>query len=180
MQHFKVANIQGPILLRGWDTYTAKGEEGGPDAEPACDGHEEASAWDEHPDSLASMSNLASTYCNQGRWKEAEVLEVLVIQTRIRVFGEEHPHSLTTMGNLASTYRNQGQLKDAEELEMLVMEVMKRVLGKEHPDSLTSMANLASTYRHQGRWKEAEELQVLRGRGYLARNIPTHSRAWAT
>ncbi|OCK72799.1 hypothetical protein K432DRAFT_430890, partial [Lepidopterella palustris CBS 459.81] len=30
---------------------------------------------DEHPDTLLSMGNLASTYRNQGRWKEAEELE---------------------------------------------------------------------------------------------------------
>ena len=29
---------------------------------------------EEHPDTLASMGNLASTYQNQGRWKEAEKL----------------------------------------------------------------------------------------------------------
>jgi len=26
----------------------------------------------EHPDALTSMANLASTYCNQGRWNEAD------------------------------------------------------------------------------------------------------------
>jgi Tetratricopeptide repeat len=30
----------------------------------------------EHPDTLTSMANLASTYGNQGRWKEAEELFV--------------------------------------------------------------------------------------------------------
>jgi Tetratricopeptide repeat len=31
---------------------------------------------EEHPDTLTSMNNLASTYRDQGRWKEAEELEV--------------------------------------------------------------------------------------------------------
>jgi len=48
---------------------------------------------------LISVGNLASTYWNQGRWKEAEKLQVLVMGTMKRVFGEEHPHSLTSMGN---------------------------------------------------------------------------------
>jgi Tetratricopeptide repeat len=39
----------------------------------------------EHPDTLTSMANLASTYSDQGRWKEAEDLEVQVIETRKRV-----------------------------------------------------------------------------------------------
>jgi hypothetical protein len=29
----------------------------------------------EHPDTLTSMANLASTYRNQGRWKEPEELQ---------------------------------------------------------------------------------------------------------
>jgi len=36
-------------------------------------------------------------YRNQGRWKEAEELEVLVMETTKRVLGEEHPDSLTSM-----------------------------------------------------------------------------------
>jgi hypothetical protein len=30
---------------------------------------------EDHPDTLSSMANLAATYRNQGRWKDAEVLE---------------------------------------------------------------------------------------------------------
>ena len=33
----------------------------------------------EHPDTLISMANLASTYKDQGRWIEAEQLEVQVM-----------------------------------------------------------------------------------------------------
>ncbi|KAK1839854.1 Kinesin light chain 5, partial [Colletotrichum chrysophilum] len=98
----------------------------------------------EHPSTLTSMANLASTYSSQGRWKKAEELEVQVMETRKRVLGEEHPNTLTSMANLASTFWNQGRWKEAEELEVRVMETRKRVLGEEHPDTLTSMANLAS------------------------------------
>jgi hypothetical protein len=31
---------------------------------------------EEHPDTLTTVANLASTYRNQGLWKEAEELEV--------------------------------------------------------------------------------------------------------
>ncbi|KAJ4160360.1 hypothetical protein NW754_003485 [Fusarium falciforme] len=106
------------------------------------------------------VSNLASTFWNQGRWKKAEELEVGVMETMKRVLGEEHPDTLTSMNNLASIFWNQGRWKEAEELQVGVMETRKRVLGEEHPSTLTSMANLASIFRNQGRWKEAEELQV--------------------
>ncbi|KAI9777909.1 MAG: hypothetical protein M1816_004381 [Peltula sp. TS41687] len=114
----------------------------------------------EHPDTLISMSSLASTYSRQGRWKEAEELGVQVMETRKRVLGQEHPDTLSSIANLASTYRGQGRWKEAEELEVQVIETTKKVLGLEHPDTLSSMNNLASTYMSQGRWKDAEELLV--------------------
>ena len=63
--------------------------------------------------------------------KEAEELEVQVMETRKQVLGEEHPDSLKSMANLASTYHSQGQWKEADELEELVMETRKQVLGEE-------------------------------------------------
>jgi putative hemolysin len=70
----------------------------------------------EHPDTLTSMANLASTYHNQGRWNEAEKLEVQVMETRKTVLGAEHPDTLTSMANLASTYQHQGRWNEAEKL----------------------------------------------------------------
>jgi len=59
----------------------------------------------EHPDTLSSMANLASTYRNQGRWKEAEGLELQVMETRKRVLGQEHPDTVASMANLAPHVR---------------------------------------------------------------------------
>ena len=49
---------------------------------------------------LWSMAMVAFTYRNQGRWTEAEQLEVEVMETRKAVLGEEHADTLTSMGNL--------------------------------------------------------------------------------
>ena len=57
-------------------------------------------------------NNLASAFWNQGRWKEAEELEVQVMEVRKRVLGQEHPDTLTSMGNLASTFSYQGRWKE--------------------------------------------------------------------
>ena len=103
---------------------------------------------------------IGRVYDEEGRWKEAEELQVQVMETGSRVLGKEHPDTLTSIANLASTYSNQGRWKEAEELQVQVMETSSRVLGEEHPSTLISMANLASTYSNQGRWKEAEELEV--------------------
>jgi tetratricopeptide (TPR) repeat protein len=115
---------------------------------------------DMYPDTLSSMANLASTYWNQGRWGDAEKLQVEVMKTSQRVLGDEHPDTLTSMHNLALTYWNQGRWGKAKKLQVEVMKTRKRVLGDQHPSTLSSMNNLASTYWNQRRWEEAEKLEV--------------------
>ena len=61
-----------------------------------------------HPDTLASMANVASTYRNQGQCKEAEKLEIQMMETTSKVQGKEHSEMLTAMANLASMYSYQG------------------------------------------------------------------------
>jgi hypothetical protein len=58
----------------------------------------------DHPSTLTSMGNLASTLWNQGRLQAAEELELQVLDTRKVKLGADHPDTLTSMGNLAYTY----------------------------------------------------------------------------
>jgi Cdc6-like AAA superfamily ATPase len=102
----------------------------------------------------------ATALSSDGWYKESEELEVQVIQTRNRLFGNEHASTLTSMSNLATTYCYQGRWREAEELQKQVIQTKKRVLRDEDPSMLFSMADLASMYSNQGRWNEAEELQV--------------------
>jgi tetratricopeptide (TPR) repeat protein len=117
-------------------------------------------ADDYNEERIRLASKCATTLFSDGRYKEAEELQVQVMQTKKRVLTDEHPETLTSMHNLALTYEVQGRLKEAEELQVQVVQTKKRVLTNEHPNTLTSMNNLASTYMDLGRWKEAEELQV--------------------
>ncbi|KAK3937543.1 kinesin light chain 3 [Diplogelasinospora grovesii] len=80
---------------------------------------------EEHPDTLTSMANLASTVL--GEEHPDTLISEANLASTLRVLGEEHPDTLASMANLASTLR---------------------VLGEEHPDTLTNEANLASTYRN--------------------------------
>ena len=97
----------------------------------------------EHPSTLTNMANLASTYRNQGRWKEAEELFMQVMETFKRVLGAEHPDTLTTMNNLAFTWKGQGRDADAITLMMDCVRLRRRVLGTEHPHSVSSSKVLA-------------------------------------
>ncbi|KAJ5320611.1 hypothetical protein PENANT_c033G05358 [Penicillium antarcticum] len=114
----------------------------------------------EDEDTLNSTAMLAVAYRLEGRWHEAEQLEVQVIETRKTKLGADHPSTLTSIANLAFTLWNQGRWEEAEQLEMQVIETRKTKLGADHPDTLTSIGNLASTLWNQGRWEEAEQLFV--------------------
>ena len=65
----------------------------------------------EHPSTLTSMAHFASIYRNEGRWKEAEELELQVMETSSRVLGLEHPNTLTSVASLALTFWYQGRWK---------------------------------------------------------------------
>jgi hypothetical protein len=108
-------------------------------------------AVDDDEERLQLASRCATTLSSDGRYEEAEELQVQVMQGMKRVLDDEHPDTLTSMGNLASTYWNQGRWDDAEKLDVQVMETRKTKLGADHPDTLSSMANLAFTWKAQGR-----------------------------
>ena len=91
-----------------------------------------------------------------GDWKNAEELEVQVMDMSKKMLDAEHPDTLKDMSNLAMTYYNQGRWNEAEQLQVQVMDMSKKVLGAEHPDTLTIISNLAYTHQNKGRWNEAE------------------------
>jgi Tetratricopeptide repeat len=62
------------------------------------------------------MANLAAIYGQQGRWNEAETLQVDVVELRKRLLGAEHPDTLKSMADLAATYRQQIRWNEAEAL----------------------------------------------------------------
>ena len=96
----------------------------------------------EHPHTLTSMGNLASTYWEQSRWEEAEMLHVQVLETRKRVLGAEHPHTLTNMSNLAIMWKSQGRDSEALNLMEECVKLRTRILGSEHEHTLCSSTEL--------------------------------------
>jgi tetratricopeptide (TPR) repeat protein len=113
---------------------------------------------EDHPHTLASMSNLASTLGLLGRFSEAERIESEVLEKRRRVLGEDHPDTLMSIGNLAKTLHSLGRLNAALKMEAELLQKHIRILGEDHPDTLTTMNNLALTLRSLGRLDEAEKM----------------------
>ncbi|KAI0437652.1 hypothetical protein F4803DRAFT_565895 [Xylaria telfairii] len=139
------------ILHRAGSLYCLRGQQGLAEKfeTQATDIRREVLGQD-HPDTLSSMNNLASTYWNQGRWKEAEslgvqVLErpeslgVQVLERRKTILGPDHPDTLNSMNNLACTWKEQGRIDDAIRLMENCVEARLRVLGQDHPNTVASL-----------------------------------------
>ena len=136
----------------------------------------------EHPDTLASMNNLANVYLVQGHYDQARTLHEQALAARQRVLGAEHPDTLTSMANLANVYLSQGHYDQAQSLSEQALAARQRVLGAEHPDTLDSMNNLANVYSRQGYYDQAQSLYERAAAGlermFLA--IPTPKEPAAT
>ncbi|KAK3364215.1 hypothetical protein B0T25DRAFT_529588 [Lasiosphaeria hispida] len=96
------------------------------------------------------MASLAVTLWNQGRWEEAEKLEVQVMETSKTKLGANHPDTLSSMANLAFTWKGQGRHADALALMEDCAQARRRVIGEEHPYTLSSLAAVAD-------WRGEEE-----------------------
>ena len=90
----------------------------------------------DHPDTLASVNNLANCFKARGQLKDAEALFRRALEARERTLGAEHPDTLTSVNNLAICLKDMGQLKDAETLFRRALEARERTLGADHPDTL--------------------------------------------
>ncbi|KAJ6547910.1 hypothetical protein DFH09DRAFT_631922 [Mycena vulgaris] len=106
-------------------------------------------------------SDYGRLYYYAGRLKDAEQLDLAVLEHRGSVLGEDHLDTLYAMAALALTYTELGKLQEAEELSAVVLEKMRKILGEDHPETLHAMGNLALTYVKLGKLQEAEELEVV-------------------
>ena len=120
----------------------------------------------DHPDTLASMNNLAAVLQKQGELAAARQLHERVLTTARRVLGGDHPSTLASLNNLAAVLQDQGDLVAARSLYEQVLDARRRVLGGDHPSVLASMNNLATVLQDQGDLVAARSLyeQVLDAR----------------
>jgi hypothetical protein len=88
------------------------------------------------------MNNLAGTYETQGRYKEAETLNLQVLEIRKRVLGAEHPDALVSMHNLAVVFGEQGRYSEASKLMEECVQLRTRILGQQHPRTFSSASAL--------------------------------------
>ncbi len=132
-----------------------------PEAEPlyqrALAIREKASGPD-HPQTAASLNNLAQLYSDQGRYDEAEPLCQRALAIKENALGPYHPDTATSLNNLAGLYLGQGRYAEAEPLFKRALAIREKESGPDHPNTAQSLNNLAQLYSDQGRYAEAEPL----------------------
>ena len=134
----------------------------------------------DHPDTLRSMNNLATSYYSLGRHAEALKLHEETLALRKAKLGPDHPDTLASMNNLAASYYSLGRHAEALKLCEETLALRKAKLGPDHPDTLLSMNNLAAAttaWAGTPRPSSSTRRRWRCGRRSWAPTTPTRSRA---
>jgi serine/threonine protein kinase len=111
-----------------------------------------------HPDTLASMHELAGAYGWAGRILDAIALCQHIQESQKARFGPDHPDTLAAVAGLAEAYRFAGQWDKSTPLVEQLLEKRRAICGPTHPDTVGTMHNLAMNYAHVGRFAESMAL----------------------
>ncbi|GFR47384.1 hypothetical protein Agub_g9098 [Astrephomene gubernaculifera] len=109
----------------------------------------------EHPDTISSLSYLASCIQNQS---EAEPMYQRVQELSTKVLGEDHPFTIRSINSLANCIINRGKYSAAEPLYRQALNLSTKVLGLKHPDTISFTHNLANCLLNQRKYGEAEPM----------------------
>jgi serine/threonine protein kinase/tetratricopeptide (TPR) repeat protein len=112
----------------------------------------------DHPDTLASMLNLAAGYDGLGRHDDALRLREETLALMKAKLGPDDPKTLGAMNNLALSYTVFGRHDEALKLHEEGLALRKAKFGPNHGKTLGSMNNLALSYSHFGRHMDALKL----------------------
>ncbi len=113
----------------------------------------------DHPDTLATMSELGYTLCEEKKnCAEGVRLNREVLEKQKRRLGPEAFYTLVTMDNLAILLAEDGRPVEAEKLQQEALEIHLRVFGPENLGTINAMTNLAEFQRDLGQDEEAKNL----------------------
>jgi tetratricopeptide (TPR) repeat protein len=108
-----------------------------------------------HPNTGASLNNLAILLQVQGKLADARPLFERALAIHEAAYGPDHPEVATDLNNLADLLQAQGELAAARPLLNRALAIRERVLGPDHPDTAISLNNLASLLQAQGKLADA-------------------------
>src|SRR6266508_6547966 len=118
----------------------------------------EARLGPDHPDTAASLSDLAFVLCDQGDLDHARTLQERALHIREARLGADHPHTATTLPALALVLHDQGDLDHARSLLQRALAIRETHLGADHPTTAYSVNHLATVVHDQDDLDHARSL----------------------
>jgi tetratricopeptide (TPR) repeat protein len=123
-----------------------------------CLEHCEKRVGTHHPDTAASLNNLAKLLLATNQLEEAEPLMRRALAIDEANYGPDHPEVATNLNNLAQLLKTTNQLEEAEPLMRRVLAIDGANYGPEAPDVAIDLNNLARLLQDTNRLSEAEPL----------------------
>ena len=102
--------------------------------------------------------NLANVYKDEGRYAEAEPLDLRSLAIYKKALGPEHREVGRALNNLGLLHENAGRYADAEPIFKQALAIREKALGPDHPEVANTLNNLASLYDRLQRYQDAEPL----------------------
>jgi tetratricopeptide (TPR) repeat protein len=109
----------------------------------------------DHPDTAASLNNLAVLLENVGDLQGSRPLKERALAIYEKALGPDHPHTATTLDNLGSVLESQGDFAGARPYLERALAVREKALGPDHPDTALSLNNLGHLLKMRGDLAEA-------------------------
>jgi tetratricopeptide (TPR) repeat protein len=121
---------------------------------------------DDHPNTLSSISNLATLHTDIGNHHLALSLHTEALAGSRRLLGDAHPDTLSSICNIAALHSDMGNHDLALPLYEEAVAGSRRVLGNAHPETLIFIGNMAVLRNDMGEHAAAAALmrEALAGR----------------
>ena len=109
-----------------------------------------------HPDTAASLNDLAIVYYSQSKYGLAEQMFEQALTIREQVLGPLHLDTAASLNSLALLYHSQGKYEQASPLLKRALAIRKQALDPHHNQIAESLNNLAIVYHSQGMYEQAK------------------------
>lgn len=113
---------------------------------------------DAHPNTVATLTTLASLYRKQGRLADAEQVYREAYDRFLKILGLDHRSTIVAANNLGEILEKEGLYDQAEPYLLQASDGTRKLLGDSHPATMVSTNNLALLYEGQGDFEKAESL----------------------
>lgn len=110
------------------------------------------------PDTLSSVSRLATALRLAGKYEEALPMYRRAYQGREKVLGPEDPLTLSSLNSVGLILSERGEHEEAEKMHRRALLIQEKVLGLEQRSTLQAMNDLGVLLTKRGKYSEAEAM----------------------